>query len=236
MVPTYNDRRPLQEYLQAFEHWFSEVYRVLRSDGRLCLNLPKAIKDEMGNTYSVAMHVMPILKSVGYEVAGEITWLKARPEALPAGTAWGSWLSASAPDFRTTAEHIYVLHKGTWKRNAEGESTIDKETFLSATTDTWMISHDAKEHPAQFPYELVYRCIQLLSYKGDVVLDPFCGRGTTCEVANNCGRIFIGSEINPQFAAIAQDYVAQEGIVEGVTWHEKEVVNTTPDYIQDVFD
>lgn len=206
---TYHDERPLQDYLGAFEHWFSEVYRVLENDGRLCLNLPKAIKDEDGNTYSVAMHVLPILKSIGYEMAGEITWLKTRPEALPAGTAWGSWLSPSAPDFRTTAEHVYVLHKGTWLRESKGEATINKDTFLAATTDTWMIPHDRKEHPAQFPFELAYRCIQLLSYRDDAVLDPFSGRGTTCVVAKECGRQYVGSEINPEFARMAQDKLDQ---------------------------
>lgn len=211
---TYCDTRPLSDYLESFSSWFAEVYRVLKPDGRLCLNLPKAIKDDEGNTYSVPMYLMPILRDLGYNVAGEITWIKTHPDALPAGTAWGSWLSASAPDFRTTAEHIYVLYKHSWAKTIVGRDTIDKHTFLQATTDTWLVPHDKKEHPAEFPFELAYRCIQLLSFVDDVVLDPFSGRGTTGVVALECGRRFLGSEINPEYADMALERIRQNAFVE----------------------
>ncbi len=62
-------------------------------------------------------------------------------------------------------------------------------------------------HAAPFPEELPYRCIQLFTFKGDVVLDPFVGSGTTCIVALKTGRHFLGIDIKEEYVKIAEQRI-----------------------------
>jgi site-specific DNA-methyltransferase (adenine-specific) len=65
-------------------------------------------------------------------------------------------------------------------------------------------------HPAPFPLELPHRCIQLYTYKGDVVLDPFVGSGTTCLAAQQDGRLFVGYESNAEYVQLAVERLKTE--------------------------
>lgn len=109
---------------------------------------------------------------------------------------------------RDQHEYIIVLSKGSYKREAGNrESTISREEFLEYTKSIWRFPPESAKkvgHPAPFPEELPYRCIQLYSFKGDVVLDPFVGSGTTCIAALKTGRHFIGIEIEEKYVEIAR--------------------------------
>ena len=61
------------------------------------------------------------------------------------------------------------------------------------------------DHPAMFPEELANRVLQLFSFKGDVVLDPFAGVGTTCLSAFKLQRPYLGIDISPEYCQIAED-------------------------------
>jgi site-specific DNA-methyltransferase (adenine-specific) len=104
-------------------------------------------------------------------------------------------------------EYILVFSKGGFSQKRRGaESTISREEFLEWTKSVWTfpaVSAKKVGHPAPFPEELPHRLVQLYTFKGDVVLDPFAGSGTTCRVAKVDGRSFIGYEINPEYAALA---------------------------------
>ena len=65
-------------------------------------------------------------------------------------------------------------------------------------------------HPAPFPYELPSRCIRLLSFVGDVVLDPFCGSGTTLRAAKDFGREAIGIDIVEKYVTMSRNRIAQD--------------------------
>jgi len=136
---------------------------------------------------------------------GEIIWNKAS-SASPS-TAWGSWLSAANPVLRDIHEYILVFSKESFSRKSSGkESTISKEDFLEWTKSVWTfpaVSAKSIGHPAPFPEELPHRLIQLYTFKGDVVLDPFCGSGTTCLAALRDGRKYIGYEIVPEYVELA---------------------------------
>ena len=130
---------------------------------------------------------------IGYLMRGEIIWNK----GASAGTscAWGSWLSASNPVLRDVHEYILVFCKSDFKRE-KGESTIEKEGFMESTKSIWDIpAESAKKvgHPAPFPVELPTRLIELYSFKGDIILDPFMGSGNNgyCSGKNqsSMGRI-----------------------------------------------
>lgn len=136
---------------------------------------------------------------------GEIIWDKGNSGV---STAWGSWKSASNPVLRDIHEYILVFQKGSFKREKKGkEDTISKEEFLEYTKSIWSFKPESAKkvgHPAPFPIELPKRCIQLYSFKEDIVLDPFCGSGTTCLAAKRLGRYYIGYEIRKEYCEIAE--------------------------------
>ncbi len=103
-----------------------------------------------------------------------------------------------------------MFSKGDYKRT-KGEDTISRDEFLEWTKSIWkMQSESAKRvnHPAPFPLELPHRLINLYSFKGDVVLDPFMGSGTTAVAAINNGRSFVGYEIVEKYKNIAESRVS----------------------------
>ncbi|MEM3714325.1 MAG: site-specific DNA-methyltransferase, partial [Nitrososphaeria archaeon] len=202
-------------YLNLLKDVFSETYRVLVPGGRACINIAN-----VGRKPYIPYHkfVIDIMQDIGFLMRGEIIWNKGAGAGV--STAWGSWCSPSNPILRDTHEYILVFSKGKFSRNSRGrESTITKDEFLEFTKSVWEFPPESAErvgHPAPFPIELPYRCIQLYTYKDEVVLDPFCGVGTTCLAAIKTGRHFVGYDINPEYVEKAKkrinDYLAQTKI------------------------
>ncbi len=73
------------------------------------------------------------------------------------------------------------------------------------------ITKDNK-HPAVFPTYIVQELIKLLSREGDIVLDPFCGSGTTCVAAKTLNRNYLGIEINPEYVVLAKERLADNDL------------------------
>src|SRR3712207_9171877 len=87
------------------------------------------------------------------------------------------------------------------------ESTISKEEFLEATLDVWEIPPESATrvgHPAPFPVELPQRLIELYTYRGDLVLDPFMGSGTAAVAAVRTERHFVGYDLDERYRDIAR--------------------------------
>jgi site-specific DNA-methyltransferase (adenine-specific) len=142
---------------------------------------------------------------------GEIIWNKAS-SASPS-TAWGSWLSAGNPVLRDIHEYILIFSKESFSRKrGHKKDTITKEDFLEWTKSVWTfpaVSARSIGHPAPFPEELPHRLIQLYTYKGDIVLDPFCGSGTACLSALKDGRHYIGYDIEPSYVKLAEKRIKE---------------------------
>ncbi|MCD6550721.1 site-specific DNA-methyltransferase [Thermotoga sp.] len=208
----YDEDLTLKEYLNFIEDVMREVYRVLVWGGRVCFNVAN-----LGRKPYIPLHayLMELFERIGFLIRGEIIWDKG--EAVSgSSTAWGSWMSPVNPVLRDQHEYIIVLSKGSFKREKpkehEAASTITKEEFLEFTRSIWRFPPESAKkvrHPAPFPEELPYRCIQLYTFKGDVVLDPFAGVGTTCVAAAKTGRHFIGVEINPEYAKKGEERVRE---------------------------
>ena len=82
---------------------------------------------------------------------------------------------------------------------------------MEATLDIWEIPAESATrvgHPAPFPVALVERCMHLLTYEGDIVLDPFMGSGTTAVAAVNTGRRYIGYDTDAGYVRQARERVA----------------------------
>lgn len=120
-----------------------------------------------------------------------------------------SWKSASAPYVTAPVEVIIVMYKEFWKKQNKGESTISRDNFIAWTNGVWTFNGEKKKnvggHPAAFPIELPKRCIELFSYNGDIILDPFMGSGTTCVAAKALGRNYIGIDISENYCKFVEE-------------------------------
>ncbi len=152
-------------------------------------------------------YIIQDMLEIGFLMRGEIIWNKAS-SASPS-TAWGTWLSAANPILRDIHEYILVFSKEAFNRkNLPGKiSTITKEQFLEFTKSVWTFPAESARkigHPAPFPIELPYRLIQLYTFEDEVILDPFCGSGSTCIAAIKAGRHYIGYDTEEDYVHLAE--------------------------------
>lgn len=199
----YDEDLSLKEYLQLLENSFKETFRVLVNGGRACINVAN-----LGRKPYIPLsdYISKMMLDIGFNMRGEIIWNKAA-SASPS-TAWGSWQSAANPILRDIHEYILVFSKGDYKREkGKKENSITKEQFMEWTKSIWTMNAESARrigHPAPFPEELPYRLIQLYSFKGDIILDPFMGSGTTAVSAIKSDRKFVGYDISQEYIDLAE--------------------------------
>ncbi|MBQ9160755.1 MAG: site-specific DNA-methyltransferase [Methanobrevibacter sp.] len=206
----YDDDLSLDEYLDLLNVVFSQVQKKLVTGGRACINIAN-----IGRKPYIPLHAMviEIMLDLGFLMRGEIIWDKS---ASGGGScAWGSWMSASNPVLRDYHEYILVFSKDSYSKNKKQEKrdTIGHDEFIDWTRSIWTFpAVNAKKigHPAPFPVELPHRLINLYSYEGDVILDPFCGSGTTCIAAIQNNRNYIGYDIKKEYIDLAQKRISNQ--------------------------
>ena len=197
------------DYLGFTQKWLARCFDWLKDDGRLCLNVP--LDKNKGGQQSVGADVTHIAKTIGYQYHSTIIWNEGN---ISRRTAWGSWMSASAPFVIAPVELIVVLYKTTWKKTSGSlESDISRDEFMAWTNGMWTFNGESKKkigHPAPFPLELPRRCIKLFSYVGDTVLDPFMGSGSTLISALMNNRKAIGVDIDKAYCKLAKERIEAE--------------------------
>lgn len=207
---SHHDGMPYKDYLDFAGAWLSRCYDLAKDDGRFCLNIP--LDKNKGGQQSVCADLTTIAKQVGWKYHSTIIW---NEQNISRRTAWGSWLSASAPYVIAPVEVIVVLYKKQWKKTSGSRvSDISKDEFREWTNGVWNFSGESKRkvgHPAPFPVELPRRCIKLFSFVGDTILDPFLGSGSTLVACSQTGRRGIGIEIDRGYCEIARRRVIKEG-------------------------
>ena len=198
----YDEDLHLNDYLKLLKNVFSDTYRVLVNGGRACINIANIGRKPY---IPLSDYISQMMLDIGYLMRGEIIWNKGAGAGV--SMAWGSWQSAANPVLRDVHEYILVFSKGNYQRINNGkENTITKEQFMEWTKSIWTMNPESAKkvnHPAPFPEELPYRLIQLFTFKGDIILDPFIGSGTTAVSSIKSNRNFIGYEINKQYKLIA---------------------------------
>ena len=209
----YDEDFTLKEYLQFLKSVWKEVKRVLVPGGRACINIAN-----LGRKPYIPLHAFIVKDMIDLDflMRGEILWNKAT-SASPS-TAWGSWLSASNPTLRDIHEYILVFSKSTFSRKntKKRKNTISKEEFLAFTKSIWTFPAEPARkvgHPAPFPVELPYRLIQLYTFEGEVVLDPFIGSGQAALAAIKTSRHYVGYDIEEKYVKLAEKRI-REFIIE----------------------
>jgi DNA modification methylase len=203
-------------FLEMLTEVFEECRRVLEPGGRIAVNVANLGRKPYR---SLSADVIGILESLGLLLRGEIIWQKG--EGASGSCAWGSFRSAANPVLRDITERVIIASKGRFdrakspqQRKAEGfpfESTITSDEFMSNTLDLWRIEPESARrvnHPAPFPVELPEMLINLYTYRGDVVLEPLMGSGSTLVAAVKTGRRPVGYDLDLNYVQIAKDRVA----------------------------
>ena len=207
---SHNDRGSYEDYLVFSDTWMRRCHDWLRDGGRFCLNIP--LDKNKGGQQSVGADLTTIAKKAGFSYHSTIVWNEGN---ISRRTAWGSWMSASAPYVIAPVELIVILYKNTWKKTSGSRtSDISRDEFMTWTNGLWTFNGEKKTkvgHPAPFPVELPLRCMKLFSFVGDIVLDPFLGSGSTLVAASMCNRRGIGIEIDPKYCEIASERIEREG-------------------------
>ncbi|HSM65529.1 MAG TPA: site-specific DNA-methyltransferase [Ilumatobacteraceae bacterium] len=202
------------DYLAMLRDVLAECARTLEPGGRIAINVANLGRRPYR---SLAADVTTILQDdLRLLLRGEVVWQKQR--GASGSCAWGSYQSPANPVLRDTTERVIIASKGRFDRVGRGSAgpgepgvaTIPGDEFMEATLDVWEIPAESATrvgHPAPFPVALVERCIQLFTYDGDVVLDPFMGSGTTAVAAVNTGRRYIGYDTDAGYVRRARERV-----------------------------
>lgn len=200
----YDEDLTLDEYREFLKRVFAETYRTLVTGGRACINLAN-----LGRKPYIPLHsyVIQDMLELGFLMRGEIIWNKASSSSP--STAWGTWLSPANPVLRDIHEYILIFSKEAFNRKTlPGKlSTITRDEFLEYTKSVWTFPAESARkvgHPAPFPIGLPYRLIKLYTFEGEVVLDPFCGSGTTFLAAIKTGRHYVGYDIKEEYVELAE--------------------------------
>jgi len=195
-----DDEIPHEDYLEFTRTWLQNCFYWSKTTGRLCVNVP------LDNNYlgkrPATSQLTYIAMQVGWHYHATIIWNKGH---INKRSAWGSWKSASAPNIIAPVETIIVFYKDEWKRKRQGISDISGEEFKTTVNGLWTFTGESSKrigHEAPFPRVLPRRCIKLLSFPGDTILDPFNGSGTTMIEATLHGRKSIGVELERKYCKL----------------------------------
>jgi site-specific DNA-methyltransferase (adenine-specific) len=227
----HEDDMVWEEYVKFTYSWMEQAYRVLKDDGRIALNIPYEInRQAKGGRIFMVAEVWQIMKQIGYKFFGVVDLEEESPHRSRT-TAWGSWMSPSAPYIYNPKECVILAYKKQHIKKIKGEpewvgelgekedkngvmkpKTIyteeQKREFIDLVFGQWNYFADTRSlTKATFSMDIPTKAIKILTYKNDVVLDPFAGSGTSMVAAETLNRRWVGIELSPNYAKIANERV-----------------------------
>ncbi|MCZ6602357.1 MAG: site-specific DNA-methyltransferase [Planctomycetota bacterium] len=220
--PPYNVEKPydshsddlsLDTYLEMLRDVWIECYRVLVPGGRLCVNVANLFRSPyLPLNALITQQITGELPQLDcrFLMRGEIIWDKSM--SVGASTAWGSFGSPTNPTLRDQHEYVMIYSKDRFarKRYEGAVADIHPDDFAKWTKSLWAMSTAKAKgvgHPSPFPEELPARLIRLYTFRGECILDPFVGSGTTCVAAKRLGRDWVGYDTSAEYVRLARDRV-----------------------------
>jgi len=225
----HDDRMSMNEYWQFTEDWLKESFRVLKDDGRIAINIPYEVNvQDRGGRVLFMAEFWAIMKKVGFKFYGLVDLNEDSPHRSKT-TAWGSWMSPSSPYIYNPKECVILAYKNLSKKVVKGvpqwqpeyvekedgklKATYtenEKKEFMSLVYGQWDYFADTKQMTkATFSMDIPTKAIKILTYKGDIVLDPFMGSGTSALAAEFLGRHWIGIELSESYVEVANRRVGE---------------------------
>jgi len=224
---THNDEIVMDEYWEWSEKWLTEAYRLLKDDGRMAINIPYEVNVQArGGRVFFASELYQVMKRVGFKFYGIVDLEEDSPHRSKT-TAWGSWMSPSAPYIYNPKECVILAYKKNHIKKVKGEpqwkgepylteegknkvaySEQDKKEFMELVFGQWKYFADTRSlTKATFSMDIPEKAIKILSYRNDVVLDPFNGSGTSCVAAVVHDRRWVGIELSENYCEIAKQRI-----------------------------
>ncbi len=213
------DINDYDNFLSELDRVWSECARVLVPGGRICCVVGDVCvpRKAAGRHYIMPLHADIQVRSrkLGLDCLTPILWSKIANGATEAkGNGAGFYGKPYQPGsiVKNDTEYILFMRKAGGYRSIEplkkALSMLTRNEMQSWLRSCWSdlkgASTTKQNHPAPFPIELAERLINLFSFAGDVVLDPFAGTGSTSVAALKCGRSSIGIEVETAYIALAQ--------------------------------
>jgi site-specific DNA-methyltransferase (adenine-specific) len=227
----YDDKQSMEDYWQFTKDWLSESYRLLKDDGRIAVNIPYEVNvQDRGGRILFMSEFYQIMKNLGFKFYGLVDLDENSPHRSKT-TAWGSWMSPSSPYIYNPKECVILAYKKDRIKKVKGEpqwkgelvdleqedGTIkqkmmyqeeDKKEFMSLVYGQWEYFADTKQQTkATFSMDIPMNAIKILTYKNDIVLDPFTGSGTSLVAAEVSGRRWLGIELSENYTKVAKERV-----------------------------
>jgi site-specific DNA-methyltransferase (adenine-specific) len=229
----HDDDMVWEEYEEFTRSWMTQAFRVLKDDGRIALNIPYEInRQAKGGRIFMLSEIWQIMKQIGYKFFGVVDLEEESPHRSRT-TAWGSWMSPSAPYIYNPKECVILAYKKDHIKKIKGEpqwsnelldvedpngnikqkkvyTEQDKRDFIDLVFGQWHYFADTRSlTKATFSMDIPTKAIKILTYKNDLVLDPFAGSGTSLVAAEVLNRRWIGIELSPNYSKVANDRVAK---------------------------
>lgn len=227
----HNDDVDFDEYKKFSFDWLTEAFRLLKDDGRIALNIPYEInRQSKGGRIFMVSELWSIMQKVGFKFFGIVDLEENSPHRSKT-TAWGSWMSPSSPYIYNPKECIILAYKKNHIKKVKGvpewvgvETMIEnedgtqkkkmvytdeqKKEFMELVFGQWNYFADTKSlTKATFSMDIPTKAIKILTYKNDIVLDPFAGSGTSLVAAEILDRNWIGIELSENYSDIARKRV-----------------------------
>ena len=228
---SHDDRMSMEDYWQFTKEWLSAAFHTLKDDGRIAVNIPYEVNvQDRGGRVLFMSEFWSIMKEVGFKFFGLVDLDEQSPHRSKT-TAWGSWMSPSAPYIYNPKECVILGYKKNHIKKVKGQpqwkgdiidleqedgttkkKTVyqedDKKEFMDLVYGQWSYFADTKQMTkATFSMDIPLKAIKILTYKNDVVLDPFTGSGTSVCAAEISGRRWIGIELSESYTKVAQERV-----------------------------
>lgn len=202
----YKDDLSYSDYFNSMGLIFSFISDKLKDDGRMIINIPYEAKFPKENLrVFFASEFWKMLKGINFKWAGIVDLVEPSAQRVKL-SAWGSWLSASAPYIYNPKECAIICYKKYWKKQNKGTSYFNEENkseFINLTGAQWDYKPETKGYTkANYSLDFPLNALKILSYENDVIFDPFMGSCTTALACEMLNRKWIGTEISKRYCKI----------------------------------